>query len=151
MKTCLLCTKGIKSIYKLCADCYINYNQYTKEPWFKELSKMQGKQEYIDNIESVDITTLDTKYIDISTDNYLVTRNIGRPEFDWRIVKTVLTIYDTDQNAIQLGEKVKPLSLRDIATIVANEYHPHSSPGYFTIRAILQRYRPNDYKKRRNK
>jgi hypothetical protein len=142
-KTCILCPNRIQTMYKLCRVCYKEYHQYTDTPWFKELVKMQIKQDRIDSLENGDIDMHGSVAIDGLPEKPSITvkREIGRPKTDWRIVQRVLDIYDDDREKVIQGKKVKPLSLRAIAREIDN------AVGYFTVRTILLEYRP-DYNKR---
>jgi hypothetical protein len=111
--------------------------------WFKELVKMQVRQDRIDALENGDIDMHGSVAIDGLPEKPSITvkRDIGRPRTDWRIVQRVLDIYDEDRELVIQGKKVKPLSLRAIAREIDN------AVGYFTVRTILLEYRP-DYNKR---
>lgn len=136
MKTCVLCSRQIRTIYKLCKDCYTHYGSYINEPWFKELSKLQAQQDKIDLIENTDLEAPAALFMG-EAPNITIKKDIGRPKTDWRIINKVLEIYDRDREMVLNGEKKRPLSLRAMAKEIDN------AVGYFTIRSILIQYRPD--------
>jgi hypothetical protein len=141
-KTCALCDTKIKASYRLCHSCHKLYDQYSNTPWFKEIAKMQVRQDRIDILESGDIENkgLTTIYGESDRPNFTMRKDIGRPKTDWILVKEVLAIYDKNREDVKSnGGKI--LSLRSISKLTDNKV------GYFTVRSILIQYRP-DYNKK---
>jgi len=139
IKTCILCDTKIQSSYKLCRACYAAYRAYVDTPWFKELAKLQAVQDRISQIENADIETPTALHVSAQPD-IEIKKDIGRPRTDWQIVNKVLEIYDNDRELVLNGERARPLSLRAIAKEI------NYVVGYFTVRSILIRFRP-DYNK----
>lgn len=134
---CILCGKSIHVTYKLCKHCYKQYHMYMHEPWFLELARLEKIQNKINDMEPYSISDAVLTEID-QPDAQVVKNPVGRPAIDWRIVESILKIYDEDIDHITRNNlKRKPISYRSIARLLGNKV------SYLTIREYIRKYRKN--------
>lgn len=138
MRTCVLCQNKTAPEYRLCQSCYKQYHTFVNEQWFKELDKLQRKQDKIDINEG--FILLDNSSTDIAGKNtpLLIKKAVGRPATQWQLVKQVLYLFDCSIEAEKIGDG-KRLSLRSISRKLDNKVK------YLTVRRILLMYRKEEF------
>ena len=135
-KTCIFCDEKIRPTHVLCGKHYI-YKQYADTEWFKELVRLQARQDTISRHEVADIpfTSATTIRAEQPEMRYQVKKEVGRPATDWRIVKQILQLYDQSLEDVKQGRVKRKKSLRTLAKEV------HYRIGYYTVRNIIKKYR----------
>lgn len=134
IKTCAVCTEPLRVPYfTLCYACYNQYRDQLKEPWMKELIRIQRRQDAITSKEQYSLVpykSLDTRMV---PDN----RQYTMPA---ELAEKILQLYDDsiDKEACGVGKRI---SLRKIQELIGN------AVSYITIRSLLMAYRKETYMK----
>lgn len=140
MRTCVLCPNKTAPEYRLCQKCYREYNTLVDEQWFKELDKLQRKQDKIDINEAFALFDSVNHEADISGKNtpLAIKKAVGRPPTQWQLVNQVLYLFDCSIENERVGIS-KRLSLRNISKQLDNKVK------YLTVRRILLMYRKEEF------
>lgn len=135
MKTCVLCPDKIAPRYTLCKSCYARHGIYIETAWFKELRRLQARQDTIDARESyfIPASIRTTMQGAIEATTVSSKKPIGRPATDHKLVEEVLRLFDESRAR---GEKI---SLRKIEALLNNRVK------FLTVRNILLTYRKKEY------
>lgn len=139
-RSCVACTKPVRRTYMLCADCYSTYYQYRNEEWFKELLRLQNKQDMIDMLESglIPFGSKANLYGDNLDMPRVPLRNkIGAPSLSTTVAQKILDIYDECKEKELAGRN--KISFRGIAKQLEQRHNIKVS--YVMVWKIVGKYR----------
>jgi hypothetical protein len=117
-RTCVLCGEEvIPAKNNLCKECYIKYKQYIPTDWFKELQRMQRRQDVISDKESFRLFDY-YPYHEVQPSQ----KNPGRQQkHSNKTIKMILHFYDDAMEEYYHRAELSPKTKEPQVTVLAKQ------------------------------